>query len=956
MDKIHTNSNPSMEAFITILNNMDVQLMVADLETDEILYSNNKMNRAYNVDYNPVGKHCWEVYQTDKITHCDFCPLAELRKKPGEPIEWEMYNSATGRWFRNISSIVEWTDGRLVHFEQCVDITQSKQITDILHTRLEQQELLNKISQDLISNIDAVTFINNALEMTGKFLNVDCVVVTRIANEDVVSDYSWYSNPQFERERYALPAVRIKNIKRFYAQEKRNYVSCDNVENDSTFIVMQKNGISAFISVPIYIEQTLCGAMTFEMCSTSREWSENDISFCRTVGNIISGVIEREKIQLDMREAEERMQLMLDTTPLACTFFDEDGSLIDCNEEAPRQYGIPSKQEYLDMFFKLCPKIQPDGVPSIEKAEHIIKKAFESGKEKLEWMHLHMDGSEIPTEVTLIRVKWRGGYRLAGYARDLRELKARMKEIEKTQEALKKAKNKAEENTRAKSDFLSNMSHEIRTPMNAIIGMVGIAKGTEDIERIRYCLDKVSDAANHLLGVINDILDMSKIEAGKFEISPSDFPLEKLLQQVSNVTNFRVSEKRQEFVIKIDKDVPGALVTDQQRLAQVITNLLSNAGKFTPEDGKISLLIHKQEDLGDECILLFEVIDNGIGISKEQQQKLFRSFEQADGSISRRFGGTGLGLAISKNIAEKLGGCIGVESEPQKGSRFYFTIRARKGISNYKSALNPDVDWGNVNILVVDDEKQVREYFEDIAASAGIKCTTSVDGYDACKLLEHGNDYQIMFVDWKMPGMDGIELTRQIRKKYGENVVIIMISAVDWDSIKNAADDAGVNDFVGKPLLPSSIVDSINKYFSQQNYTQTSQKAPLYNGIFKGKCVLLAEDIDINREIIIALLEETEAEIECAENGREVYDMFVANPERYDMILMDVHMPEMDGYEATRLIRSIGTPAAMNLPILAMTANVFREDIERCLTAGMDDHIGKPIDTDEFFNKMRRHL
>ncbi|MDR1943423.1 MAG: response regulator [Synergistaceae bacterium] len=375
----------------------------------------------------------------------------------------------------------------------------------------------------------------------------------------------------------------------------------------------------------------------------------------------------------------------------------------------------------------------------------------------------------------------------------------------------------------AKSSFLANMSHEMRTPMNAIIGMAAIASAAGDIKRKDYCLGRIQEASKYLLGVINDILDMSKIEAGKFEISPVRFDFEKMIQKTVNVINFRVFEKHQNLTVQIGEGIPDALIGDDIRISQVISNMLSNAVKFTPDHGAITLDASLVRLEGDSCTLRIVVTDTGIGISPEQQKRLFESFAQADDSISRRFGGTGLGLAISRRIVEMMNGRLWVESELGRGSRFCFTMDA-----------------------------EVAGRGEAAPASPG----------DA---------------------------------------------------------DAG----------PAR---------------------------FDGFRILLAEDVALNREIVQAILEPTMIEIECAENGEEALRMFSSAPRRYDIIFMDVQMPVMDGYEATRRIRALDVPEAKRIPIIAMTANVFREDVEKCAASGMNGHIGKPLDFDEVLNKLREHL
>lgn len=381
---------------------------------------------------------------------------------------------------------------------------------------------------------------------------------------------------------------------------------------------------------------------------------------------------------------------------------------------------------------------------------------------------------------------------------------------------------RADEESRSKSNFLARMSHEMRTPMNAIIGMTEIARKSDDPEKTRYSLEHIGDAADHLLGVINDVLDMSKIEAGKLELAVTDFSIVDMLEKVKTVNGGRFDERDQTFVIDISPSVPHAVRTDEQRLCQVLANLLSNAGKFTPEGGKIELVITCQNQNAIECTLQFEVRDNGIGLTQEQQSRLFRSFEQADNTISRKYGGTGLGLVISKRLVEMMGGEIWLESEPGAGSTFFFTIKTEIG-------------------------------------KAGSRAKRTSD-----------------------------------------------------------ADDL--------------------------------------SGIFEGKRVLLAEDVELNREILITLLEETGVTIDTAENGRIACDMFAATPDYYDLIFMDIHMPEMDGYEAVKTIRSMQCPESANIPIVAMTADVFREDVELAAAAGMNAHVGKPINVNEVIDAMRRFM
>ena len=509
----------------------------------------------------------------------------------------------------------------------------------------------------------------------------------------------------------------------------------------------------------------------------------------------------------------------------------------------------------------------------------------------------------------------------------------------------------------AKSSFLANMSHEIRTPLNAIIGMTLIGISAADPERMKSCFTKIDDASNHLLGVINDILDMSKIEAGRFELSQVDFNFENMLRRVVGVLNFRIDEKKQKLDVHIDKKIPKNFISDDQRLAQVITNLLSNAVKFTPEYGSIRLDTHLVKKENDICTIQIRVSDSGIGISPEQQERLFHSFQQAESSTTRKFGGTGLGLAISKTIVEMMDGRIWIESELGKGAVFAFTIQMKEGMHKTHGLLAPNINIKNVRVLVVDDDHEILMYFSELMSELGIYCDVAISGEDALDIVERNGLYNIYFVDWKMPGLDGIELAGRLNEKAAApgKAVVVMISTAELNSIEAEAKNAGVDRFLSKPLFPSSIADIIIECLGIEQ-KPLDQSQPFGTDNFEGYCILLADDVEINRDIVITLLEPTNLKIDCAVNGLEAVQMFNEAPEKYDMIFMDVQMPEMDGYEATCKIRMLDIPNAKEIPIVAMTANVFSADIERCLGAGMNDHVGKPLDINIVLEKLRRYL
>ncbi|GBU21134.1 histidine kinase [Fibrobacteres bacterium R8-0-B4] len=551
-----------------------------------------------------------------------------------------------------------------------------------------------------------------------------------------------------------------------------------------------------------------------------------------------------------------------------------------------------------------------------------------------------------------------------GFTPMVQHLNAMVSSIEEMNRQALDDINAAEFANRSKSEFLSRMSHEIRSPMNAIIGMTQIARSSAATpQKVQDCLAKIDGASKHLLALINDVLDMSKIEANKFELSNTEFSLDTALNKIYDMMNVKAEEKKQTLSLTIDKKLPEYVISDELRFSQVIANLVSNAVKFTDEGGKIDIYVHAAGGGGGECVIGVEVKDNGIGLTEEQAAKLFRPFEQADSTILRKFGGTGLGLAINKRIVEMMGGEISVSSAPGQGSTFSFTVKMRKGTGDVVGAkrereqLLRSVQAKNVRVLAVDDSAESREYISHVLTTLGFQCEHACDGEEAVAKSEkarlEGHPYDIIFMDYMMPKLDGIEAARRIKETTGENVSIVMVSMYDWKEFEHKAREAGIVKCVTKPISPSSVLDSISEIMPTcviKNSGNDTVIPPTVS--FSGNTILLVEDIDINREIIAAFLEETHVSIDVAVNGAEAVGKFGENPDKYDIVLMDIQMPEMDGFEATRRIRAMGTTKAKSIPIVAMTANALSEDVQRCKEAGMNDHIAKPVDQDALMFKL----
>ena len=524
-----------------------------------------------------------------------------------------------------------------------------------------------------------------------------------------------------------------------------------------------------------------------------------------------------------------------------------------------------------------------------------------------------------------------------------------MRESMAKNEALAEALSLAEEANKAKTAFLSNMSHEIRTPMNAIIGLDTLALRDQTLsDQTRDYLEKIGASAKHLLGLINDILDMSRIESGRMSLRKEEFSFNMVLEQVNTLVMSQCSDKGLTYECRILSQIDDYYIGDSTKLKEILINILSNAIKFTEAPGFVTLSVERTSVFEDQSTFRFRIKDTGVGMDQDFIPKIFDTFSQEDNSTKNRFGSTGLGMAITKNIVEMMNGTISVESQKGTGTEFTVVVTL-KNTGCQDSDRDHPIDTGRLHVLVVDDEEIAAEHAGKVLGEAGIRTDLCRGGEEALRMLElrqlKQDPYNLVLVDREMPEVDGIETAERIREHFGHETTVLILTASHWDDMMEEAVSAGVDGFLEKPLFASGILAEFERIACRNNLSLFREKK---RAKLTGRHILLAEDIELNAEIMMDILSMEEIEVDHAENGRIAVEMFAGSAVgTYDAILMDVRMPEMDGLEASAAIRALDRPDAKEIPIIALTANAFDEDVQRSLQTGMNAHLTKPADPEQ---------
>ncbi len=668
-------------------------------------------------------------------------------------------------------------------------------------------------------------------------------------------------------------------------------------------------------------------------------------------------ITARKEVEKKLKESEARHRMLLERLPESVVVYDMEGKAIYINPAFERTFGW-SREAILGKKIDFVP-------PELEaETQAAIKKMLAAGDESMffETQRLTKSGDALDVQLNTAPFHDPNGRQVGNIVilNDITERK-------RMENELIEAKHAAVEANMAKGDFLANMSHEIRTPMNAVIGMTHLALKTTLTPKQQDYLNKIQSSANSLLGIINDILDFSKIEAGKMDMESVDFNLDDVLDNLGNLISVKAQEKENlEVLFATDQNVPRFLVGDPLRLGQVLINLSNNAVKFT-DTGEIVVSTELVSQEEDRVTLKFAVRDTGIGLTEEQTGKLFQSFTQADTSTTRKYGGTGLGLAISKKLANMMGGEIWVDSEPGRGSTFSFTASFGSGREDVKKRFAPERDLRGMKVLVVDDNPTSREILRDLLESFSFKVTLAAGGQEGITEIEKADKskpFEMVIMDWKMPGIDGIEASKRIKEHSGLSHVphIVMVTAYGREEVMRKAEQVGLDGFLLKPVSPSVLFDTIIQAQGDEvpdtlRIMQDQEEVEAL-ALIKGAKILLVEDNEINQQVAKEILAGAGLIVGLADDGQQAVNMVKENP--YDAILMDIQMPVMDGYAATKAIRKweggMRKKGKDRIPIIAMTAHAMAGDEEKSLQAGMNGHVTKPIDPDQLFAALQKWI
>ncbi|AFU99540.1 hybrid sensor histidine kinase/response regulator [Simiduia agarivorans] len=816
----------------------------------------------------------------------------------------------------------------------------------------ESEAWLRKITIELFDR-DDVGALTDAMAQLGEFLQVDDCVLAQNQDGQFVNVLHWQRYP----DRYPLEqllAIKMEHMPDAYAHMREGRVRQDPdvvaggyVSPEAAQLISHMN-IGAYITVPVLHHGELHSFLVLIQRERPRRWTENDVHVAETFSALLTLALTRQESLRALGASQQRYQDALAATRDGIWEWDLRSQRIFLSEGVFRMLGYaPEARTVSPEEFKAL--LHPDERHQFELFErfaggdHDIEPEFNSREVRMR----HKSGREV---WCFVRAKFVGAEhgqkptKIVGVNADISRFKA-------VQEELTVAKSLADSASQAKSEFLTRMSHEIRTPMNAIIGMGHLLSDTRLSRTQKDYLSNIDQAANSLLGIINEILDFAKIEAGTIVLEHNHFDLSDALAKLVRKAAPAAERKNLEVLVHMAPEVPHYLRGDSLRLRQALFNLLDNAIKFTHK-GEIQINVSVHETNTHYVALKFDVCDRGIGMTREQLAELFTPFMQADGSTRRRFGGTGLGLTVSKHLIELMHGEISVNSSPGQGSQFSFTARFGHSVIGALPVRDKSQKFRHLKTLVVDDNKAARQILTNLATHLDLHVTSvasAAEAFSAIELADRDQPFDLVLMDYQMPEIDGLSASRTIKEKLSLSQIpaIILVSAFHRDEVlgdKQSQTDIPVESFISKPISQSHLFDAIAEVFGDSVFRSDADQLPAEQlaKTLKGVRVLLAEDNVVNQKVAVGILNKMDVAVDIANNGQEAIDLLNSHAcNYYGAVLMDMEMPEVDGYDATRRMRAGNH--CKDIPIIAMTAHAMRGDKERCLAAGMDAYITKPV-------------
>jgi signal transduction histidine kinase/CheY-like chemotaxis protein/HPt (histidine-containing phosphotransfer) domain-containing protein len=901
-------------------------------ERVKIMFDSNPLvSYIFNKDYKIIDCNQNAVSLFDLSSKEEFCErfydlLPEYQ--PDGRLTAELGNQFNEKILKEGSYRFEWTyrklNGELIPCEiTCVrvmykndltvvgymrDLREQKKMLKVIEQRTYLLDTVNSAATVLLSSNNVESFENSLLKsfaLVGHCLDVDRVQIWR--NETVdgelhfVLRYEWLSDYGQNYKPMPIGMYFPSDMKKeweelFLRGDFINMPVCNLPEKNQALLGYY--GIRSIVLIPMFLDGNFWGLFSIDDCQNEREFSSEEISILSSAGLMMSSAVNRNIQVIKMRETEERTQIMIDAAPLCACFWDQYLNLVDCNQEAVKMFGLSDKQEFLENFTRFSPKYQPDGTPSGRKGALLVNKALEEGYSRFEWMHQKLDGEQIPAEVTCVRVKHREEYTVIEYIRDLREQKAMMAEMRKAEIA--------EESSKAKSGFLAKMSHEIRTPMNAILGITEIQLQNEYLSpETKDAFERIYNSGDMLLGIINDILDLSKIEAGKLEIVPFQYDIASLVHDTVQLNIMRFESKQIEFMLDISEKVPVMLIGDELRIKQILNNLISNAFKYT-DKGAVNLTVSAEpiDSIENDVMLIFRIGDTGQGMTAEQIANLGREYARFNMEANRMTEGTGLGMNITMSLIDMMKGNISIDSTPGTGSTFTVKLpQKRFGLEDIGRELADNLMKLNHNntgkirtvqikrefmpygrVLVVDDVETNLYVAKGLLAPYGLSVDVALSGFEAIDKIKNGNVYDIVFMDHMMPKMDGLEASKIIRGMgYAQPIVALTANALAGQA--EMFMDNGFDDFISKPIDIRQLNTVLNKLIRDKQPPEVIEESRRQNrNMFNAAPAASQSSIDSQlREFFVRDAKKAASVLEAVYAGK------FSNDNDISMFIINVH-------------------------------------------------------------------